>query len=98
MSQHVDGATLGDLALQAGEELAACRAVHLQRQRLRRLRLGGTQEGCELDQIDAVLSVVVVWVPTAPAAATVALGRLAHGAFLRRVAGVSSQGGADQPF
>ncbi len=53
---------LADLALQPGQELAPRRAVLVQGQRLGRLGLGGAQEGGELDQIDAVLAVVVVGV------------------------------------
>ena len=66
VAQHVDGATLGDLALQPGQERAPRGAAVGQRQRVDGLRLGVAQERRELHQVDAVLAVVVVEVATAP--------------------------------
>ena len=60
VAQHVDGAALADLALQAGQELAPCRAVLAEVERLGRLGLRLPQEGGELRQVHAVLAVVVL--------------------------------------
>ena len=98
VAQHVDGAALGDLPLQAGQELASRRAVLVQRQGFGDLRLGGVQEGGELDAIDAVLAVVVVGIAAAPADAAVGRARLCDPAVLRRVAGMAGQRRADEPF
>src|SRR5689334_9535181 len=69
MTQHVDGAALGDLALQSREELAARRAVLAECECLGRLRLRFQQERGELGQVDAVLAVVVLRPATDPAGA-----------------------------
>ncbi len=45
VAQHVDGATLGDLALQPGQELALRRTVRVQSQRVGSFRLGVAQIG-----------------------------------------------------
>ena len=62
-AQHVDGAALGDLSLQPGEELAPGGAVLGERQRFGGLGPGRAQEGRELGEVDAVLAVVVVGFP-----------------------------------
>ena len=98
VTQHVDGAALGDLALQPGQEFAPRWAVFGQSQRFRSLGLGRTQEGRELDQIDAVLALVVVEVAAAPAYPAVAGGRFGHGACRGRLAGMAGECGADQAF
>lgn len=59
MAQHVDGAALADLSLQAGQELAPRRAVLAKVERLGHAGLGGPQERRELRQVHAVLAVVV---------------------------------------
>ena len=89
VAQHVDGAALGDLALQPGEELAPRRTVLVERQRFGGVRLGGLQECRELDPIDAELAVVVVGIAAAPARAAVAGAGLRCPALLRRIAGMA---------
>ena len=98
VAQHVDSAALGNLALEPGQEFAPCRAVLGQPQRCRGLGLGGTQEGRELDQIDAVFPVVVVEVAAAPAHTAVAGGWFGHCARGGRLAGMAGQRGADEAF
>ena len=78
VAQHLDRAPLGNLALQPRQELAPCRTVLLQRQGPGRLRLGITQEGGELDEIDAPLAVVVDVAAAAPAHPAVAGRRFGH--------------------
>ena len=58
--EDVDRAALRDLALKAGEELAAGRAVLVEAEGGRGVGLGGVEEGAELDEVYAVLAVVVV--------------------------------------
>ena len=89
VAQHLNGAALGDLALQPGQERPPRRPVVGQRQRLGGLRLGATQEGRELHHIDAVLAVVVMEVAAAPPRSTVSG---------RRIARMPGQSRADQPF
>ena len=60
VAQHVDGAAPGDLALQAGQELAPGRPVLVEGEGLGHLGLGLAQEGRELGQVQAVLAVVVL--------------------------------------
>ena len=98
VAQHVNAAALGYLALESGQEFAACWAVLGQSERCRGFGLGGTQEGRELDQIDAVLAVVVVEVAAAPAHATVAGRRFGYRARGGRLAGMAGQRGADEAF
>ncbi len=97
VTQHVDGAALADLALQAGQELAPCRAVLAEVERLGRLGLRLPQESGELRQVHAVLAVVVVGIAADPAN-SVGGRPLAHLVGLRRVARVAGQRRADQPF
>ena len=96
VAQHVDGATLGDLALEPGQKLAPRGAVLVQRRGLGDLRLGGVQEGGELDAIDAVLAVVVVGTAAGPADPAVSGPRLSNLALLGRIAGMAGQGRADE--
>ena len=98
VAQHVDGAALGDLALEPRQELAPRRAVLVQRERFGGLRLRVVQEGGELDAIDAELAVVVVGISAAPADAAVGGACLRNLALLRRIAGMAGQGRADEPF
>ena len=74
VAQHVDGAALGDLALQPGEKLAPCRALLGECQCFGGLRLRCAQKGGELDEVDAVFPVVVVWVAAIPAHAPYTTG------------------------
>ena len=98
VAQHVDGAALGDLALQPGEERAPRLPVLVERQRFGGVRLGGLQECRELDPIDAELAVVVVGIAAAPARAAVAGAGLRCPALLRWIAGMAGQRRADQAF
>ena len=98
VAQHVNGAALRDFALQPRQELAPRRTVLVQRQRIRRLRLGGVQKGRKLNAVDAILAVVVVGITATPADAAVARLRLRHLPRLRRIAGMPGQRRADQPF
>ena len=70
VAQDVDRAALADLPLEAGEKLAAGWAVFVEADSGSGVRLGGVEEGAELDQVDAVLAVVVVMIagdqPTPP--------------------------------
>jgi hypothetical protein len=59
MAQHVDGAALGDLSLEARQELAPRGAVHSQVEGRAHLGLRRVKEGCELDKVHAVLAVIV---------------------------------------
>ena len=72
--EDIDGATLGDLALEAGEELAAGGAVLVEAEGGGGVGLGGVEEGAELDEVDAVLAVVVVVVAGGPVDAAVGAG------------------------
>ena len=98
VSEDVDGAAFGDLALQPGKEPAASGAVFGQSQGRGGFGLGGVQEGAELNQVDAVLTVVVAVVAAGPAYAAVPGGRVADGAIGRRVAGIAGQALTDQAF
>ena len=96
VAQHLDRAPLGNLALQPRQKLAPCRTVLLQRQSLGRPRLGVTQEGSKLDEIDAPLAVVVEVAAAAPAHPAVAGRRFGHGVRRRRLAGMAGQRRADE--
>ncbi len=97
VAQHVDGAALADLTLQARQELAPRRAVLAEIERLGHLELRLQQEPGELSQVHAVLAVVVVGIAAHPADAV--NGRpLAQISRLQRVAGVARQRRADQPL
>ena len=98
VAQYVDGAALGDLALEASQELPSCRSVLVQRERFGGLWLRGEQEARELDEIDAELALVVVGVVGDPADAAVGGGSLRYPARLRRITGMAGQRRADQPF
>ena len=60
VAEDFDGAAFGDLALEAGEELAAGGAVFVEAEGGGCVGLGGVEERAELDEVDAVLAVVVV--------------------------------------
>ena len=98
VAQHVDGAALGNLSLQPREKLAPRRSVLGERERFGRLGLGCAQEGRELGEVNAVLTVVVVRIAAGPAHAAVTGGRLRHGAARRGLAGMTAQCGADEAF
>ena len=98
VAQDIDGAALADLALEAGEKLAACGAVFVEADSGSGVRLGGVEEGAELDQVDAVLAVVVVMVAGGPADAAVRGRTFPDGAAGRGIARVAGQGLADEPF
>ena len=89
VAEDVDGAAFGDLALEAGEELAAGGAVLVEAEGGGGVGLGREEEGAELDEVDAVLAVVVVVVAGRPAYAAVGAGGFADGAVCGRVAGVA---------
>ena len=84
--------------LEPGQELAPRWAVLVRCQRVGVVRLGGVQEGGELNAIDAELTVVIVGSGIAPADATVRKARLCHVAFLGRLAWMAGQRRADKAF
>ena len=96
VAEHFHDAALRNLALQSGEEAASSRAVFGKVQRFGDAGLGCAQEGAELGEVNAVLAVVVVRVPTGPADSAVARGRLGDRVRGGRIAGMAGQGGADQ--
>ena len=97
--QHVDGATLGDLALEAGQELAPGRPVLVQVQGLGHLGLCLVEEGRKLGQVDAVLAVIVLRRAADPTHPIVGV-RLVPRSRGRGtgLAGGAGERGADQPF
>ena len=98
VAEDVDGAAFGDLALETGKEFAAGGTVFGETEGRGGLWLGGVQKGSKLDQIDAVLTIVVVVVAAGPADATVAGGWFSDGASSRRVTGIAGQSLADKVF
>ena len=98
VTQHVNGAALANLPLQPSQERAPSRTVLGQRQRVGSLRLRVPQERRELYQVDTVLPVVVVEVPTAPAHAAVARRRIRYSAIGRPMSAISRQLSLDQPL
>lgn len=94
--ERVDRAALVDLALKPGQELAAGRAVFVEAQRGGGVGLGGMEETAELDEIDAVLSVVVATVAGRPADAAVSRRGLANRSARGRISGVARQFLADE--
>ena len=60
MTQDVDRAVPGNLALQPGQKLPPSRAVMVEIKRLGDVRLGFDQKGSKLGKIDTELAVVVV--------------------------------------
>ena len=85
VAEDVDRAAFGDLALEASKEPAAVGTVFGQSQGRGGFGLGGVQKRSELDEVDAVLTVVVVVVASGPADATVASRWFANGATGGRV-------------
>ena len=83
--KDIDGAAFGDLALEAGEALAAGGAVFVEAEGGGGVGLGGVEEGAELDEVDAVFAVVVVMVAGGPAYAAVGAGWVANSATGRGV-------------
>src|SRR4051794_1718984 len=59
LTQDVDRAAFGDLALQAGQETAARGPVVVELQCVDQMLLRGAEKAAELDEIDAVFAVVV---------------------------------------
>ena len=98
VAEDGDGAVFGDLALEAGEELSAGGAVLVEAEGGGGVGLGGVEKGAELDEVDAVLAVVIVMVAGGPAGAAVGAGGFADGAAGGRVAGVAGEGLADEAF
>ena len=84
--------------METGEKLAARRAVLVEAEGGSGRRLGGVEESTELDQVDAVLSVVVVMVAGRPADAAVRGGTFTYGATGWRIAGVAAESFADEAF
>ena len=80
VAEDIDRAALRDLALETGEELAARGTVLVEAEGGGGVGLGGVEEGSELDEVDAVLAVVVVMVAGGPTDAAVAGGWFADGA------------------
>ena len=60
LSEDVDDAPVPDLALQAGQELAAGVVVLVQVESLGGLRLGVLQEGCQVGQVHAARGGVIL--------------------------------------
>ena len=84
-----------ELRSEEGTQYAALRAIRIEAEGLGGVGLGGAEEGGELDEVDAVLAVVVLRVSADPTG--VVAGRaLVEGALLRRVAGRARQRGADE--
>src|SRR5660397_177358 len=102
VAQHVYGAALGDLTLQASWKLAPGRAVLLQPQRLGGVRLRLAQEGRELGQVHAVFAVVVLGIAADPADAVgrrLLVDRVRCSSIrTARITGRAGQRRADQPF
>ena len=97
LAQHVDGAALADLTLQASEELAPLGPILAEVKRLDCLGLCLTQECRKLRQVHAVLAVVVVRVAADPSGSR--SGRkLKHSARWRGVTGVARHRRAYQPL
>src|SRR5688500_3217733 len=69
MAQDVDGTPLRDLTLETREKFAPRRAVDAQLQGLQDLVLGCHEEAAQLNEIDAVLTVIVARVTEQPAGA-----------------------------
>ena len=77
VSQDIDGAALGDLALQPGQKLAPRRSVLVKRERFGHFGCVAFKEGVKLGQVDTVLAVVVARVATDPPGA-IARGLFRH--------------------
>ena len=97
-AQHLDHASLRDLALQPCQKLAPGRPVLIQSKGLGRLGLGCAEEGGKLSAIDAVFAVIVAIAAAAPACTAVAGRRFAVGRHFGRVAWVARQRGGNQAF
>ena len=98
VAQHVDGTPLADLALESCEKPTPKRTVLGESQGLRCLRLGIPNECGQLDQIEAMVAVVVQPAPGAPSDPSIGAVLIPDGVRLRRFAWVAGQGDADQPF
>ena len=91
LAQHVDGASLRDLALQPGYKLAHASAVLVERQRDGGHRLRNVEERGELELVDAELAVVVARTAGAPVDAAIGGLSLLNLADLRWIAGMAGQ-------
>ena len=89
---------LGNLSLEPGEELAPRRTILGERQRFGGLGLRCAKESGEMNEIDAMLAVVVVGIATNPAHTPVRGERLRNGTARSRLAGMTAQRCADQAF
>lgn len=69
VAEDVDDPLGADGTLEPGEELATGGARRVEREGVGELRLGGAEEAAELDEVDAVLAVVVGRVAEEPAGA-----------------------------
>ena len=98
IAEDVDGAAFGNFSLESGKEPAAGGAVFGQSQGRGGFGLGGIQKGSELNDIDAVLTIVVVVVAGGPADATVAGGWFANGATCWRITGIARQDLTNKPL
>ena len=77
-AQHVDRAAPCDLALQPREEVSPRRAVVREVERFRDLALGRLEEHRELDEVDRIRAVVVVWAAFDPAPLAIRTGGLGY--------------------
>ena len=98
VAKDVDGASLVYFALQAFEKLMASGAVFAKPEGGGRIGLGCVKESLKLDEVDAVLPVVVVVVAGGPAYSTIGCRRFPDRAPGRRIARITCQCLADQPF
>ena len=97
LAQHVDGPAPGDLPLQSGQEPAPRWAVLSEVQRFGRVGLGIVEEGGELGEVHAMLTIIVLRVAAYPAGAVVGWP-LARQARLRRLVGLARERGDNKAF
>ena len=97
VAQNCGGAPLGDLPLEPGQEFAPGDVVVAEVEGGGGLRLCGVQKLRKLDDVHAVLTVVVVGVAVGPAH-TIFSGSFSHREGLGSAGGLSGQVGADEAF
>ena len=71
LAQNVYDAAVGNFTFQSGQEFAPCRTVFIEGKGASHFRLCCAQEGGEMVQVYAVLTIVVVWGTAYPADAAV---------------------------